>query len=903
MRILIYVGVAAVFGVCGVGVWAEGGGKSFDEKELMFVKEIYPLLDAKCLSCHGKGEKLKGKLDLRTRESALAGGGSEDDVLVPGKPDASAMFIALEWETPGVEMPPKENDRLNREQVALFKKWIADGAVWPDEKRREEIAKHAGGAVGEGEILVGTSKALSPTWAQRAYEKKDLWAFMPLSKPAVPQLKQQPENPIDAFIERALLENELKGAGPADKRTLIRRVTYDLTGLPPTAGEVEAFVKDDSADAYEKLIERLLSSPRYGEKYGQHWLDVVRYADSSGFSNDYTRANAWRYRDYVIRSFNEDKPYDEFIREQIAGDEMEGDDPEHLIAVGFLRMGPWEHTGMSVAAVTRQMFLDDVTNSVGVTFLGQELRCAKCHDHKFDPIPTRDYYRFQAVFATTQFADREVPFLPSENLKGFEAGKARVARLMKNKTVRGLDSIPEKDRPDVEIDEDTEKKGHNKVNRKRQEYLNREGKRYEPYAFSVYSGKSKLYNSKKVYAPVPKKTGGKSEDVFILAGGALESPTDKVGPGVLSAVYGVKGVGDAGAAALVDDGLSGRRLALANWIASKENPLTARVMVNRMWQAHFGKGIAANPNNFGVNGAKPTHPELLDYLAVWFMENGWSVKKLHRLILTSKAYQRASVHPEMDSVKAKDPNNVYLSYFLARRLTAEEMRDSMLMASGELNLEMGGVPVRPEINMEVAMQPRHIMGSVGPAYQPSALPKQRNRRTIYAERIRTLRDPMLEVFNQPGFDLSCERRDASTVTPQVFTLFNSQGSLDRSIALAKLIAGKHEDDLKAQVKAAFVRTLGRAPSEGEIEQGLKHVKKMVKHHKQHAPVKVEPPKYVVRSMVEEMTGLFFYWVEDLDVYQHGYEADVKPWDVSAEVRALGDLCLVLFNTNEFVYLY
>ncbi len=345
----------------------------------------------------------------------------------------------------------------------------------------------------------------------------------------------------------------------------------------------------------------------------------------------------------------------------------------------------------------------------------------------------------------------------------------------------------------------------------------------------------------------------------------------------------------------------GRRAALADWMTTKDHPLTARVIANRVWQYHFGKGLAGNPNNFGATGKKPTHPELLDFLAGYLMDHDWSIKELHRLILSSATWQRAS-GPVPADVNEKDPDNLLYSHFSPRRLSAEEIRDSMLLVSGELNLTAGGIPARPEINLEVAMQPRHIMGSVAPAYQPSPTPAERNRRTIYAERIRTLRDPLLEVFNQPSLDVSCESRDSSTITPQSFTLLNSQNSFDRSLAMASRLA-EMDNAPAAQINRAFQLALGRSPTEQELKKCVAHFQQMLNLHQTNPPVPTNPPTYVVREMVEEMTGLKFYWVEDLDVYAGDYQPDLKPWDVSPEVRALADVCLVLFNSNEFVYVY
>ena len=863
--------------------------------ERHFVSIVQPLLTRKCGGCHGEAAKeIKGEYDMRTRAGLLRGGESGEASLVPGDPKASPLIQAILWND--LEMPPKENDRLSAEEVEQVRSWVAAGAPWPDAARLKQLAEEKWDEEPGDGVRVATSGGLSKDWTERSYQEEDLWSFRPLEKPNVPhEHAGNSRHPIDAFVNRRLATAGIEAAGPADRRTLARRASLDLIGLPPSTEDVQAFVADKSPEAFARFVDQLLRRPQYGEQWGRHWLDVVRYADTSGFANDHSRPNAWRYRDYVIRSLNADKPYDQFIREQIAGDEIDSNDPEMLIAVGFLRTGPWEHTGMSVAAVTRQQLLDDVTNHVSVSLLGHELRCAKCHDHKFDPFPTRDYYRMMAVFAPLQLADRQAKYMDVESQRGFKEGEARIRRLIAAGGVRSLSNLPAEEQPKVEIDRDTEKKGKAKVNQKRSAYLQRELKRFQPWAMSVYSGSDRSYNSNKVINPVAKKKKGqgRAAETFILTGGSIETPAEKVEPGVLSAVAW-------GESITIPDAAEGRRLALAQWIADPRNPLTARVIVNRVWQYHFGKALAGNPNNFGKTGKKPTHPELLDFLANYLIEQNWSLKSLHRLIMSSAAYQRAG-GARSDEAQRIDPANDLLAVYPPRRLSAEELRDAMLLASGELNLEVGGIPARPEMNREAAMQPRHVMGSVAPAYQPNRTPQERNRRTIYAERIRTLRDPMLDVFNQPGSDVSCERRDASSVTPQVFSLFNGQNSYDRSVALALRLESKHKD-LKPQIQYAFQLVLGRTPTAEEAAQSHKHVVSLVAHHRQHAVTPIEPPKYVIREMVEEMTGLNFYWVEDLDIYTD-YVADVKPWDVQPETRALADLCLVLFNSNEFIYVY
>ncbi len=890
-------------------------------------QQAIDLINSKCLTCHGEDPNLiMSMLDMSNRKGLLKGGLSEKPALVPGKPEDSLMVEAITWENPKLQMPPQEKDRLSDEEVELIRQWIAKGAQWPKPQETDEDSNWNSDS--SGGVKVRTSGGRSESWSKRKYEPENLWAYRPVQRYEVPEIENEDvpiNNEIDAFVQQKLNKNGLKPAPKADKLTLLRRATMDLTGLPPTPEQVEAFLLDESPDAFEKMIGRLLNSPRYGEQMARHWLDVVRYADTSGFSNDFERPNAWRYRDYAIRSFNEDKPYDEFIREQIAGDEYKPEDPESLIAVGYLRMGPWEHTAMSVETVTRQQYLNDATHNVGQTFLAQGLRCARCHDHKFDPIPTKDFYRIQACFASVQFADREVPYLPEENISHFdERKKITKARLddaresvqkyrkkhnqavkefLNEKGVEKVSELPKDMQPEPHYGLTSLERSLQKVARKREDYFEREMKRYDPYAFSVYSGSPRKYVSNRDIhlMPKPEERMGKVQSIHILEGGSLEAPAEEVTPGVLTAVYNSNDFVEPSAWNTIPQRMNGRRLALANWIASPNNTLTARVIVNRIWQHHFGEnGIVKTPNNFGKMGGKPTHPKLLDYLATWFIEHGWSIKKLHKKIMMTAAYQRSSQHPNREKVDEADSKNDYLSYYPVRRLAAEEIRDSMLAISGELNPEMGGPGVYPEINWEVALQPRHIMGSVAPAYQPSIKPEQRHRRTIYAFRYRTLPDPMLEVFNRPGSDTSCPRRDETTVTPQVFALFNSQFSHGRALALADRLQEECETFDK-QIDHAFQLIYNRKASEKEIAMCRKHYEDMLNLHSNFDPTPVPVPKKVKREMVEELTGEPFEFVEELDSMDK-FIPDLKPWDVGAKTRALSEICLVLFNSNEFLYL-
>lgn len=921
-----------------------------DVAEQLYVRRIQPLLSEKCLACHGNDlKKIEGGFDMRSLLTLLKGGDSEQPAIVPGKPLESPLYLAVtrthkDWSA----MPPKEADKLTAVQIGWIKDWIAGGAPWPDTVRMKQIAaSHADKWSAEDGTSVKTSGGLSPEWTNRKYKPDGLWAYQPVKKPALPA---KGAAAIDALIALRMP----KGISPApatDARTFIRRASFDLTGLPPSPEEVVSFETAFSRDAdaaVRELIDRLLQSPHYGERMAQHWLDVTRYADSSGFANDYERGNAWRYRDYVVRAFNSDKPYDQFVREQIAGDEIAGDDPEKLIATGFLRMGPWELTGMEVAKIARQRFLDDVTNSVGETFLAHSLQCARCHDHKFDPVPTRDFYSVQAVFATTQLTERPAAFLPTENTDGFEEKKYLELRRAEHVAMlRQLDEVllrnaeqwfaakgknPEKwnavvakgrveqnaaarevfgvfdfarnqltkakvsadDFPPKLVGFTPEQFGNDRVARKGLERLRWEFDRYEPFALAVYNGLTPQVNAVNapLRMPADRLTQGELEATCILTGGDPFGSGAKVNPGVLSVLGSVQKVP-------IPEGIEGRRSAFAEWIASSDNPLTTRAIVNRVWMWHFGEPLAGNPNNFGSTGKTPTHPELLDWLAATFVEQGWSFKAMHRLIMTSQTYRRGSLHPAQTELAKLDPLGTSYAVFRPRRLSAEELRDAMLVVTGELNPAMGGIPNRPEINLEAALQPRQVMGTFAAAWTPNPLPEQRHRRSLYALRLRGLSDPALEVFNSPSPDFSCERRESSTVTPQVFALFNSQASYSRALALATRAIRESKDEPSA-ISRCFELAYGRIPRAGELTMCLAHWREMEDLQKKAKFVQVKPPLEVRRDAVEENTGERFSFQEKLHAYQD-FASDLQPADCDARTRALADVCLALLNSNEFAY--
>jgi mono/diheme cytochrome c family protein len=944
-----------LFGVIALPVFA--GGEEADS-ELIFARRVSNLFTEKCVACHGGNlDEMEGGLDLRSPETALKGGDSGEPSLVAHSADTSPIFLAATrkheaWSA----MPPKDTEALTKEQLGWLREWIDTGAEWltPDEVLKVQKAYEKSWLAEDG-ITVPTSGGLADNWTNRRYKPESLWAYQPVRSPdSVAGLAMS--EAIDQLIQQHMPEG-LQNAAPADRVTLIRRATFDLLGLPPSVDEIEAFVKDkrDDREAFSLVVERLLASPHYGERMARHWLDVVRYADSSGFANDYDRGNAWRYRDYVVRAFNNDKPYDEFIQEQIAGDEIDPNDSEKLIATGFLRMGPWELTAMEVPKIARQRFLDDVTNSVGETFLAHSLQCARCHDHKFDPIPTKDYYSVQAVFANTQLTDRAAAFLPSENQEGFDEVEYLEMRAAEHHAVvdkldevllanavewfkengkpieawstavecakkmdgrrgvfndaRGLlmdEGVAESEFPPKLVGFGPQEFGMERVARKGLERLVWERDRYKPFALAVYNGPNSEKASVTSPMRMPKRIDSKKvEACAILVGGDPFSPSQPVTPGVLSSLAGFAASEEAKQALSLQlpTTPTGRRRSFAAWVASEHNPLTTRTMANRVWMWHFGTPIAGNPNNFGSTGKQPTHPELLDYLAEHLASKKWSIKSLHRGIMLSDAYRRHSSHPDPKALAEKDPLSRSYAVFQPRRLTCDELRDSMLSATGELNPTLGGIPNRPEMNLEAALQPRQVMGTFASAWVPNPLPSQRHRRSLYALKLRGLMDPFYDVFNAPSADFSCERREASTVTPQVFNLFNSRFSYDRALALADRANREAAEKGRVATLGRLIRlSLGRRATDSEIKSCMTFWNASESRLRNKPAKQIDYPTEVVRNAVEENTGEKFSFTERLYANED-FVPDLQASDVSLSTRALADIALVLLNSNEFVYVY
>ncbi|MFZ9791132.1 MAG: PSD1 and planctomycete cytochrome C domain-containing protein [Gemmataceae bacterium] len=887
----------------GVPLWLPFAEPKSGAMEGHFALKVLPVFQNRCFPCHGDDAgKLRGGLDIRSPDGLRKGGDSGKPAVIHGKPDDSLLYQSVTRKhTDVAAMPPKESDRLSNDEVASIRLWIEKGAIWPDDKT---IAQIKSSQVASSRT-VKTSGGQNPEWSNRSYNPEDLWAYQPLKKMGIPKVVAK-GNPVDSFLEAKLKQAGLLPSRLADRRTLARRAHLDLTGLPPTEAQINTFVEDraDDDQAWEKLVDGLLGSQHHAEQMARHWLDVTRYADSSGYANDYDRGNAWRYRDYVVRSFHSNKPFNQFVMEQVAGDEMDPQNPEMLVATGFLRMGAWELTGMEVPRVARQRFLDDVTDTVGQAFLGHMLQCARCHDHKFDPVPTRDYYSMQAIFATTQLVERAAPFLPIENTAGFSEKNYLDARkqwlegeLERIKNAEGaakkkwLADHPEKagQKPPRHEFLPPADLGMERIARKGLERLKWEYDRYEPFALAVYTGKTPTL--KAVYAPLrmPGKTEvGEFETTSILAGGDPFSPGMAVAPGVLSVLGEYKVTGEP----------IGRRLALARWLAGNNNPLTLRVMANRIWQWTMGSPLAGNPNNFGATGKKPTHPELLEWLASSLAVNS-NIRELQKTILMSHAYRRSGEYKYPVDLDRKDPNRQLYAVHRSRRLAAEEIRDAMLHASGELNPAMGGIPVRPQLHQEVAFQPRQVMGTFAPAWQPSPRAADRNRRTIYTLKLRGMRDPFLEVFDVPVPDSCSENRESSTITPQVFALFNSSYTRNRAMMFARRLLRETTSPEQA-IARAFQIAFGRQPQPGEMGECLKHWDSMTVRHQGHQWPSQKMPSQIQREAVEENTGERFSFQEPLFA-SRDFEPDFPPEQVTARLWGLMEVCLVLFNSNEFLH--
>lgn len=762
---------------------------SDDEQHLRFFEtEIRPLLANECYDCHGP-EKSKGGLRLDHRDLIIEGGDT-GAAIVPGKADESLLVEAVRRTDPDFSMPPKKE--LTEKQVASLEKWVALGAPWPEEQvTRSETDENGFTA-----------------------EDKAWWAIQPLAKVTVPDSgKDWARNEVDHFVFRKLQEKGLSPSESASAEELVRRIHFDLHGLLPSPEEVtvfaEAYAKDpDKAVAAE--VDRLLESPRYGERWGQHWLDVVRYAESDGYRADDFRPDSWRYRDYVIRSFNADKPYDQFIREQLAADELTPDDPEALIGTAFLRHGVYEWNQRN-AEMQWDLIMTEMTNVTGEAFLGLGVGCAQCHDHKFDPILQKDYFALQAFLNTTWWPEDATLGTPEEH----EAYQQQLAKWEEaTKEIRA--EIDELTAPSYASAQEYSSKifpkevkaMYDKDPAKRSAYeeqISQLVQRQVDHSHRRIDFKKKFEKDEKKLAKY-NELQAKLKEFDDLKPKELPGAfiTTDVSPEPATTYYKKRGekvpvqpafftlLGQPAPEIEPTENTTGRRTALANWIASEDNPLSTRVIVNRVWQHHFARGLVPTPNDFGRLGEEPSHPELLDWMTQRFLDGGWKIKPLHRLIMTSAAYrQTARVEPS-EEAKMADPGNSLLWRYPPRRLQAEQIRDAMLVASGELQNRDGG----------------------------SSVDGSSTYRSIFVKKRRNTKDPLIGGFDAPAGFSSAPERLSTTSPNQSLMLVNGDFTLKRSEAFAKRILNGKLDVTEETIREAYRVAYGREATTSEIEAAL-----------------------------------------------------------------------------------
>jgi len=718
-----------------------------------------------------------------------------------------------------------------------------------------------------------------PIWTA---EQRQHWSFLPPERPEPPAVADaaRVRNPIDAFIFKAIEDARLAPAAEADRVTLIRRVRFDLTGLPPSPEEVAAFVADPAADAYDRLVDRLLASPQYGERWARHWLDLARFAESDGFKNDKTRPNAWRYRDWVVDALNQDMPYDRFVALQLAGDEVAPDDPAAFVATGFSRAWPYEDNNM-VPGLNRQWMLDDMTDTTASVVLGLTVGCARCHDHKYDPISQKDYYRIQALFGGSRAKD-DYSLASPEDQAAFASiasehegrvdhlrraiesiEKPFTAEILKDR----LAKLPADVRAAFEADPAARSAAQVDLLRKNAKAMAVEPKKMmaamPEEVRAAWQGRRKEMDALVAAAPTPLATaigmtdaGPQAPPVRLLRKGNPANPGDEVAPGFLSVLR----PADSPEAA-TPLAPAGRRKALADWATRPDHPLTARVMVNRLWQGHFGRGIVATASDFGTQGSLPSHPELLDWLATELVARGWGLKAIHRLMVTSATYRQSGT-PSAKALEA-DPDNLLFTRMIRRRLEGEAVRDAILAASGQLDERVGGASVYPDL-------PPGVEAKGG--WPRSASAVDRNRRSLYVFVKRNLKYPLFDVFDVPDTNLTCPERNVSVNAPQALMLLNSGMVLEYAQALAGRIYASAADrnDLEALVDRAFRLSLARVPSADERTRAVEFLRAQPDHlsGRPDAPTLPTP---------------------------------MPDGPTPAQAAALVDFCHALLNLNEFVF--
>ena len=834
-----------------------------------FSDHIRPIMERSCWNCHGEAAQLSD-LDLSTREGALAGG-TLGPALVPGRADESRLFRMVA----GLDQPsmPMSGDPLTDAELAAVRAWIDEGAHWDTDA-----------ATSAADALAALENDALPPGA------RDYWAFRHPQRAPVPA---SPEfaHPVDRFLQAARKEAGVTAAPRADRLTLLRRAYLDVVGLPPTPDQIEAFLADTERGAWERLIDELLDSPHYGERWGRHWMDVARYADTDGFEQDYVRPNAWRFRDYVIDAFNDDKPYNQFLREQIAGDELDHVTDETRIATGFLRAGPRVNFREKDNPERRHDYLDDVLATVGRGVLGMTVHCARCHDHKFDPILQKDYYSLQAsIFgyveidyplldraeadayfeAMRAIDERQQPL--RDRVSAIEAPyreklRAKMIRERFPENVQAAAFKPEAERtpgeqllaaqvltlnpPRRQVAAALSPEDKARVDELRGEIAALEEQRPPApamahivtdgdYRFAPNGPGDNVIGCPECRTPPDVEgtylyeEGGPAYEAppnYFLIRGDPFSPGSEMSPGFLTAAS----YGEPPTEIPRPDGrTSGRRLALAEWMASRDNPLTARVIVNRIWHHHFGRGIVRTLDNLGRMGDAPTHPELLDWLAVEFLDRGWSIKEMHRLLMTSEAYRMASSFRHGANAAA-DPENNLLWHYRPQRIEAEILRDAIMTVSGGIDLTVGGPPVFPHIPADILYQSdgkgfwcgnpdpsRRITAPATGIWCEEPDRPEVWRRSVYVFRRRSLGFPFFDTFDLPDQNQTAAARNVSTVSTQALTLMNNPFVLNQAELFAQRLEREAPGDPEAQIERAYLIALTRKPTgtEREIARGL-----------------------------------------------------------------------------------
>ena len=746
--------------IASLSQWIQDGAAWPESPREFFISAVKPLLDVNCLTCHGPAAVAGLRLDSR---EALIKGGKSGPAVVPGNPQTSLLMKAVRHDTAQLKMPPA--GKLSDAAIAGLAQWVKDGAVWPE-----------------------AASAPAPPYLLRP-DQKAFWSFQPVRKTTPPPNDNRDwnRNPVDRFIYAKLREKGLKPGAKADRATLLRRASFDLTGLPPGRAEIAAFTADKSPDAFEKRLDEMLASQQYGERWGRHWLDLVRYADTAGDAADFPVPEMYKYRNYVISSFNRDKPYDQFLREQIAGDLLPAKDDnqrwEQIVATGYITVS--RRVGVSPKG-DRHVTLEDTIGNFGQTMLGLSIGCARCHDHKFDPIPTADYYALYGIFDSTTY-----PF------SGEEHNPYRgdfVYRMGQEKAALALRPFEEAFAPWKKL----ERQKFNEYQSFQDKKILTPGRSREVAWQELTQIRQDLVPFAEAYPPLEAAwavSEGKPHDVKIQIYGEPSNTGALVRRGFPLILGGAK---------VPENEPGSGRKQLAEWLTDPANPLPARVMANRIWHYHFGKGIVTTTSDFGVRGTAPTHPELLDYLAAQLVEGGWSVKKMHKLLMLSETWQLASADVPANS--AADPGNSYLWRQNRQRLDAEEISDSIRLVSGSLDLTEGGAQPFPNSRTYFYRQHEPFTGNY-----------ENPRRAVYAMQQRFQRNPFLDLFDGPDGSLAVGERRSTTTSLQALYLMNSEFISSQSAAIASRLMSA-APALPGRVDWAYETLFARPARPAELRQ-------------------------------------------------------------------------------------